>query len=837
MNTPNPLFHSRLLRLLVSLMGAVAALAAAPAEPGRVNLLVNAAFNFHAFENSRRGEPTAGKSGAVPGWDQEAYRDCEVWRAPGVAAFRPGFPVEGVVVIHPGKRLSQFILLAEAGLDPGERVSLSVFGHQAAPDALRASILSMQVDGAAGEWSPGDSGQADKRTFVRAARGELIPVPSAAGASGAAGDFELRLANVEIAGPAAPPGGAANEPRPMTIGVTVEFRNGSDQDVWIYAPCLAQGPEARNRLPAARSVPALYRHIPRTMQKLWRGEPLHILHAGYSSDAGDANPPLYFYDENPQSPTFKAPQQREFDGTKIGRPEWNDYYLRWNFYFMAWGRMRTALLRNYDLPIDRVMLNSMTVGGSFLVEAHSAFAEYATLANPPGPTNGHRAGKTWRELYPDVMSRPGGPGPDLVVFGYGARFARDAGADEVEQYEGAIRWFQRHYPGVEFILSINDWKEGFAGNSGALRDLALRYGIPVIDFGRALHLSMRHYDGRNPMAGDAHPQAYAHYLWYREIARAFEAVDPIEPGLPQAHLPERISGHSIGWEGELRTFTAPQARLRGNTGFILEDTTFNIWATGQAGGLQVSLDGKVLELPRAVTAYAKRDSRNSTFAGGRLSLGDRHVVEISGPEAKLVAADAKTVNERQWIGVESPRWQLGGKRVAPFSSQWGAPYGAIQVEIPAGESIALDAPGTFFSIAYVDRADGGQIVVEVDGNEALRQPANVPFRTVAGEAVLMENRRGVGPFPYGLHTVRLTAAGGPVAVLGIFGYDTRSNRANERVVRGTAHPGETISLEPAFQARPLAICSGGLRVAPGDLSAGQVTFTGEGPGTYELVGQ
>jgi len=28
------------------------------------------------------------------------------------------------------------------------------------------------------------------------------------------------------------------------------------------------------------------------MQKLWRGQPLHILHTGYSSDCGDANPPL-----------------------------------------------------------------------------------------------------------------------------------------------------------------------------------------------------------------------------------------------------------------------------------------------------------------------------------------------------------------------------------------------------------------------------------------------------------------------------------------------------------------------------------------------------------------
>ena len=125
----------------------------------------------------------------------------------------------------------------------------------------------------------------------------------------------------------------------------------------------------------------------------------------------------------------------------------------------------------------------------------------------------------------------------------------------------------------------------------------------------------------------------------------------------------------------------------------------------------------------------------------------------------------------------------------------------------------------------------------MDAREALRQPTNVPFRTVQGEMLLMENRRGIGPFPYGLHSVRLTAVGGSVVVLGVFSYDTRANRANERVVRGTAHPGETISFAPSFKARPLILCSGGLRVSPAGATAEQVTFAGEGPGAYELVGQ
>ncbi|MEY4939899.1 MAG: hypothetical protein RIQ93_1634 [Verrucomicrobiota bacterium] len=60
-----PFLRITILLLGVSLLG----VADTRAEPGRVNLLVNAAFNFHAFENSRKGESTAGKSGAVLGWD------------------------------------------------------------------------------------------------------------------------------------------------------------------------------------------------------------------------------------------------------------------------------------------------------------------------------------------------------------------------------------------------------------------------------------------------------------------------------------------------------------------------------------------------------------------------------------------------------------------------------------------------------------------------------------------------------------------------------------------------------------------------------------------------
>jgi hypothetical protein len=203
----------------------------------------------------------------------------------------------------------------------------------------------------------------------------------------------------------------------------------------------------------------------------------------------------------------------------------------------------------------------------------------------------------------------------------------------------------------------------------------------------------------------------------------------------------------------------------------------------------------------------------------------------------MFAVDAKTVPDRQWVGVESPRWRLGALRPQPFDSQWGAPFGAWQARVPAGQSVETEVAGTFLSIAYVDRPDGGMMGVEVNGKAILRQPTNVPFRTASGEELMLENRKGIGPLPYGLHSVRVAAINGPAALLGLFSYDTRSNRANERILRGTAHPGETVRFSPAFKAMPLVLCTGGLRVSLADVSVTQAKFTGDGPGGYEIVGE
>ena len=63
----------------------------------------------------------------------------------------------------------------------------------------------------------------------------------------------------------------------------------------------------------------------------------------------------------------------------------------------------------------------MACDGSSISEAHSGLAEYASLALPPDPGgNGHRAGKSWKELYPEFFARRRKPRPTFVIAGSGA---------------------------------------------------------------------------------------------------------------------------------------------------------------------------------------------------------------------------------------------------------------------------------------------------------------------------------------------------------------------------------------------------------------------------------
>ncbi|NCQ32803.1 MAG: hypothetical protein GW802_36265, partial [Armatimonadetes bacterium] len=172
-----------------------------------------------------------------------------------------------------------------------------------------------------------------------------------------------------------------------------------------------------------------------------------------------------------------------------------------------------------------------------------------------------------------------------------------------------------------------------------------------------------------------------------------------------------------------------------------------------------------------------------------------------------------------------------------FISEWGAPYGAKQVVLAPGSAIAVDVVCTDLSVAYVDAAQGGKLRVLIDGAERLLQPTNAPFVDLDKNAHFMENRRGILGLGFGLHQVRLEAVDLSVAVLGLFSYDSRPNRQFERRLTGTAAAGETVAFSLPFKARPVVICHGALSVQTSDATSTQVTFAGNGVGTYEVIGE
>jgi len=806
--------------------------AAAVDAPPAVNLLLNPTLDFYSFIDSRTGKAEAWHAGSVACWNQDAYGDVDACRAPRVSLFRPAMPVANVVAIQPGKRFYQFGLLCELGLDHGQRVSFAVRGFQKAPGGLRAAIHLIRLDSQSGDWQP----EGDKRVFPKHSRGELVRGRSFTATSPAAADFELTIENALIEGAFTESPDSSTD-QPNTIGLEIELVNTSpDQPVWIYAPCLCQGPQALSGLPEGRRRPDFYRGIPRTIQKLIRGEPLHLIVMGSSIDRGSANPPMFLYDEDPQSPDFKKPlSKREFDGSLLGRPELNDYTGWWQHYFMYGGRLRRLLMEKFDYPLDKLLLNTMACDGSSISEAHSGLAEYATLALPPDPQlNGHGAGKTWLELYPAVLARPAGPRPDLVIFGSGANEKVD-GADEVALFEGAIRWFQRHAPDVEFIICMWQNREGYTPNTGHMAELALRYQIPLIDFGRVAHLTTRHCNSYALCPRDGHPQAAGHFLWAKQLERAFDVAGPIEPGLAQRTLPERLHPASVTWEGEVHTYAAPHPRLYRQQLCLLDENVVNLWASGPKEELVgIRIDGGDQPGSRR-KPMTRRDLRNSTFALGNLALGDRHIVEVTGAETKFVAVDCKTPINRRWIGVESSSWQRGDLRPAEFTSAVGGPCGGRQLVLPPDKTVAIDVLGTDLSLAYADTPAGGTLVVEVAGRPPLEIATDAPFETAAGEKLYLENRRGIRGLPWGVHALRVKARGGPATLLGVFAYDTRSNRDHERIIRGLAAPGDVVRFTAAFAARPLVLCSG--RLACHAASAEAVTFGGDGPGEYQIVGQ
>lgn len=802
----------------------------------KTNLLQNPDFDFHAFTNHRDGNASSFTSNNVAFWNTDAWKDITVTRESHVdPKIRPAQSVHNMVSIAPGKKFRQFFSIPEASLSHGDKISLSVDGYQNKPNALKASIKILKIDSEDGTWTPVDFGYSDKRTFPKHARGEFVTAKSYDATSDKTGNIELKINGAEIIGKFTDDkeshSGDIN-----TIAICVEFENTSkDASVWIYSPCLSKSNEALKGLAPARPMVAYYRSIPRTIQKLWKGETIHIMIMGSSIDRGSANPPMYLYNEDQASPDFKKPlSERLFEAAKINRPDLEGHFGWWNHYFSYGGRLKLELMKKFNIPANKICLTFMACDGSCVGEAHSGLKDYFSLSLPPSDgMTGHKTGTKWTELFPDLFNRPQGPGPDLVIFGSGANEKTDT-PDEVAVFEGMIRWIQRHNPNTEFLFCQFQNYGAYTPNPGDMMALALRYQIPYLDYGKIGDDVIRWCNKLTMVPADGHPQAAAHYLWFKQVEKAFECWDPVMPGIAQLQLPERTHKNTYGWEGEMISFGEKNPRIKGNK-FIFEDTAVNCWGkVDEKTNPEAFIDGvkATFAKPRNLP---KRDIRNSFFRCGAYTLGDRHILEVTG-DSVLTEVDAKICPDRRYFPVDNKLWK-NSLPVAEFKSEWGAPYGTKQLTLKAGESIEIDAVCTDISVAYVDVSEGGDLSVSVDGLEKLVQPTNVPFTDVEKKTHFLENRKGILKLGFGLHKIKISAAKAPVSVLGLYTYDSRPNRSMERRLSGFAYAGETVTFSLPFKTRPFVTCGKNIAVKTDDVSSDKVTFSGEGNGYFEVTGE
>lgn len=803
---------------------------------GAVNLLLNPYFEFHSFTSHRDGKPDVYYSGNVAFWNTDAWGDIQVIRESHVTdVVRPQFSTHNLVAIQPGKKFWQFFTLPEVGLAHGEHLSLSVYGYQPKGDMLKAKIKLLKLDSEDGEWSPSDFGMSDKRTFEKHSRGELVVAKEYTASSDSKGTIKLQIEAAEIIGKIGV-GKKSNSGDINTIAVQIEFENtDSSEKAWVYSPLLTKEGEGLNALPESRKMEPVYRYLPRTMQKLWKGEAIHIMVMGSSIDRGSANPPMYLYDEDPESETYKQPlSEGLFDADLAGRKDLDGYVGQWRHYFSHAGRLRLELMRKFNLPAEKICLNYMACDGSSVGEAHSGLEEYFSLSLPPSPElNGQPKGKKWEELYPGLFSRKEGPAPDLVIFGSGGNEKTDT-PDEVAVFEGMIRWIQTHYPNTEFLFGQFTNFGGHTANPGDLQALALRYQIPFLDYGKVSDDLVRWTNRYAFVPIDGHPQAAAHFIRFKQFEKAFECWDPIVPGQVQVRLPERVHPNTYGWEGEMVTFNRNSERLKGNR-FIFEDVAINCWGKVDEGKPIPYVDG-VKSTYEARRSYPERDVRNSMFRFGHARLGDRHILEITGINPELTYVDAKICPNRRMLTVANANWKLSELKVEDFASEWGAPYGSKKVVLKPGQSIEIEVVCTDISVAYVDNPKSGILNVFVNDKLKLSQPADQAFVGRDNKSSYLENRKGILDLGFGLHKVRMEAKESPVAVLGIFTYDSRSNHDSERRMTGMASGGEVVEFTLPFKNRPLVICSGGLSVENSDIANTEVKFSGSS-GMFEVIGE
>ena len=796
------------------------------------NLLLNPDFDFHSFTNHRNGEAVSYSSGNTAFWNTDSWGDIQVMReshAPD--SIRPSFSTHNMVAIKPGKKIWQFFTLPEAGLAHNDPISLKVFGYQGQPGALKAKIKLMKLDSEDGEWSPKEFGLKDQRTFPRHSRGEMVVAKEYSIASNQKGMVELIIDNALISGNFSA-GNKSSSADMNTIGIRIEFENaGNNNDVWVYSPVLTSS--ETDLIPDYRVMIPYYTNIPRTIQKLWKGEPVHIIVMGSSIDRGSANPPMYLYDEDPSSATFKQPlAEGLFDSEKAGRPDLKGSFGEWRHYFSYAGRLKLELMRKFDLPSDRILLNFMAADGSCVGEAHSGLKDYCSLSIPPVPErNGNAGGKDWKETYPLLFSRQEGPGPDLVIFGSGANEKTDT-PDEIAVFEGMIRWIQMHYPGCEFLACQAQNRGGNTSNPGDMQALSLRYQIPYLDYGKIGDDVTRWCNHYALVPADGHPQAAVHYLWFKQIEKAFECWDPVMPGQVQIQLPERVHSNTYGWEGEMITYDKSSKRIVGNK-FILDDNAVNCWGKVDQNPPVPYIDG-IKFMGR--TSQPRRDLRNSLFRHGNVKLGDRHILEIDGENPELTFADSKICPNRRYFAADNPVWNKNNYKVQEFNSTWGAPYGTRLILLKPGQSLEAQVVCTDLSVAWVDMKNGGTLEVYVDDKMKLSQRSDVPFTDIKNNSEYIENRKGILNLGFGIHKIVLTAKESPVSFLGIFTYDSRPNLRSQRQLIGMAGGGEVLEFSLPFKARPVVICSGGLSVKNEDISISQVTFSGTS-GSYQIFGE
>lgn len=803
------------------------------------NLLVNPEFNFTAFIPHRDGKRSRQYANYVPYWNADTeksvyvLRDCDIKKN-----ILPPFSSPCGVRLAPGRSFHQFFTLPEGELLPGDAVSLSFWGYQETPGALKGEIRAMKIESADGTWSPAkDFKLRDKRTFRKMSRGELVVARNASGVSPVTGKpVEIKIENMVIPGNFTP-GKESYSKDNNTVGIEVRFTNTSAKDVWVFYPSLVRGVKAFRAVGKFRTIPEYYRHIPRTMQKLWKGEPIHIVFMGSSIDRGSANPPLYPYNEDPESPKYKQPLSDSHTGFStrlVGRPDLDPYFAWSNHYFSAAGRLKVELMKKFNVSGDKILMNFMAADGSCVGEAHSGLKAYCELLLPPAPhLNGHKEGNSWQKLYPGLFSRPEGPRPDLVIYGSGANEKTDT-PDECAVFEGAIRYIQRNYPGTEFIGCMYNSKSS-TPNFADMQAIALRYGIPFIDFGI---INSRITRSINPNAignNDGHPQASVHYMMFKQLERAFECAGPVVSGFPQQHLPERIMNTTVNWEGRMKLYKPDSRRFFRPGAFVVDDGAFNCWAVlkkklpkgKKAPAGNVYINGVSVGTARRSAGY---DLRNSFFRYGRYSAMDRQVVELA-DEFKFSAIDCKQLLCCTFTGVETGAFDRLEK-AQPYQSLTGYPYGKYIAVLQPGKSCTVKITGTAFSAVWADDKNGGTLTVEVDGKKIFDTETNVPYTLKTKEKLFMENRKGITGLAYGVHTVTFKAGKSPVKLMGIYSYDLRSSRSNERIIRNFSNGGEYLFEEP-FKAVPVIRCYDGLKLVSS--TAEKAVFSGRG--SFEAIGE